>query len=446
MPFAISWRSESERSRARHRALRALRARLRLTAWTRAAFVRASLLTLIGAALVAACGGGGSGTTPTTPPAQSTAVVTLTVTALSTTVHVGETLALTLEALDARGSLVSPGATTWSSATTSVATIDASGIVTALAPGRTTITASAAGKVARLVINVVDVEIAQVVLSADSVALVPGQTQALEVSLFDESGARITGRGVNWSSDRPTTATVSSTGVVSAVGGGVAMITASSGDAMATATIIVSGEAGDPLLVRVSPDRASLVVGATLQLTASVLDAFGEVVETDSIGWQATTASGSEVASVSATGVVTALSPGTVIVEATAGAARGATAIVVRRDVDESMVVTFAKPLLNQAVGDSVSIYVSVQSSAPLDSVVATVSRLSRRLVATPVGAMGTGIAWIGTIDLTDLQFGPYVVTATAYDQRGGTGIAAVTFVRNSRTGSGGSKPPPKNK
>lgn len=438
MPLTHCWQSNSGRWKARWHATREW---LRLTE-----MLRAGVALLTASLLVAACGGGDSGSAPTTPPSQSAAVVSLTVSATSSTIHVGETLALTLEALDARGNVVDPGTTSWSSATQSVATIDASGIVTALAPGRSTITASAAGKVARIVINVADVEIAQVVLSADSVALVPGQTQALEASLFDDAGARIAGRGVNWSSDRPTTATVSSTGVVSAVGGGVAMITASSGDAIATATVIVSGNPGDPLIVRVTPERASMVVGDTLQLTVQVLDALGEVVETDSIGWLATTSTGSDVASVSATGVVTALAPGTVIVEATAGAARGATAIVVRKDVDESIVVTFAKPLPNQAVGDSVSIYVSVQSSAPLDSVVATVSRLSRHLVATPVGAMGTGIAWIGTIDLSDLQFGPYVITATAYDQRGGTGIAAVTFVRNSRTGSGGSKPPPKNK
>ncbi len=307
-------------------------------------------------------------------------------------------------------------------------------------------TALAGGREAQLTINVIDVAVAQVVLSADTVELAPGESQTLDVSLRDAKGAEIAGRTIAWSSDRPGTATVSSAGVVTAIGNGIAVIAASSGGATASATVIVSGDPDEPLVVRVTPERATLVEGETLQLTATVIDVAGNVAVDSAVTWLATTANGSEVATVSATGLVTALSPGTVIVEAVAGTARGATAIVVRKDVDESIVVNFGRPTLNEAVGDSVSVYVSVQSSAPLDSVVASVARASLKLKPIPVGALGNGIAWIGTIDLSDLQYGTYLLTVTAYDSAGGTGLGAITFVRKSRTGSGGSKTPPKNK
>jgi hypothetical protein len=349
-------------------------------------------------------------------------------------------------ALDARGAPVATPAPTWSSETPAVATVDPAGTITAFAPGRSHISATAGGKEGSFVLTVMDVAVARAVLSADTVRLSAGETQSLDVTLTDTRGAVIVGRTVVWSVDRPATATVSPTGLVTAVSSGVAEISASSGGVTATAKVIVAGDSGEALEIRVTPERASLVEGESLQLTAVLVDAAGQVADADSITWVASGTTGTGVATVSSDGVVTALSPGSAIIEAISGAARGAAAIVVRKDLDESIVVRFAKPASNEAVGDTLGVYVSVQSAVALDSVVASVARVSRSLVATRVGAMGTGIAWIGNLDLSDLQYGTYLLTTTAFDRSGATGLAAITFVRNSRSGSGGSKPPPRNK
>lgn len=402
---------------------------------------------LVAATTLVACGGDGAGRqAPSTAPDATTSIAALAVSADPSVIRVGETVTATAVALDARGTPVATPSPTWSSETPTVATVDGTGLVTAIAPGRSHISAIAGGKEGNFVLTVLDIAVAQVVLSVDTVRLNAGETQSLGVSLLDAKGAAIVGRSVAWSVDRPATATVSPAGIVTALASGVAVIRASSGGVTATATVIVAGDPEDALEILVTPDRATLVEGESLQLTAVLVDATGTVVETDSVSWVATGTTGTGVATVSSGGVVTALSPGSAIVEAISGSARGAAAIVVRKDIDESIVVTFAKPTSNEAVGDTLGVYLSVQSPLALDSVVASVARVSRSLVATPVGAMGTGIAWVGSLELSDLQYGTYLLTATAFDKSGATGLAAITVVRNRRSGSGGSKPPPRNK
>ena len=101
---------------------------------------RGIALTLMAAAVVAvACG---SDDTPT----GTAAVVAVTVSAPNAAIFVGATSQLTATAKDASGNAVSGATVTWSSSSDAIATVSPSGLVTGVAPGTATITATSNGK------------------------------------------------------------------------------------------------------------------------------------------------------------------------------------------------------------------------------------------------------------------------------------------------------------
>ena len=113
--------------------------------------------------------------------------------------------------------------------------------------------------------------------------------------------------------------------------------------ALAAAALWLAGCGGDddpvapptpvPTEVVVSPDEARLgALGATVQLSATVRDQNGQVMSGVAVTW----ASGDPaVATVSAAGLVTAVSHGSVRVTATAGTASGSADVAVEQVVAE---------------------------------------------------------------------------------------------------------------
>jgi uncharacterized protein YjdB len=63
----------------------------------------------------------------------------------SASVEVGDTLRITATTYDASGQVLSPRSVSWSSADTTVAAVDDEGLVTGVAEGSTTITATSEG-------------------------------------------------------------------------------------------------------------------------------------------------------------------------------------------------------------------------------------------------------------------------------------------------------------
>lgn len=91
-------------------------------------------------AVAAACGGSGDTTTAPAGP-----LATVTVSAVTTTVSLGSTLQLTAIPKDASGNVISGLSATWTSSNTSVATVSSVGVVSGLAVGSVTITATING-------------------------------------------------------------------------------------------------------------------------------------------------------------------------------------------------------------------------------------------------------------------------------------------------------------
>ena len=200
----------------------------------------------VGAAEVTATSSGVTGRAALTvlAPAPTTVAVTPDTVALT---GLGQTAQLAAEVRDQSGRVMAGVAVSWSSADTTIAAVDSTGLVTAIGEGATTVAATA-GQVSGAVLVTVMQSAGSVIVSpaADTVAL--GDTLRLVAEAFDENGHRVEGAEFRWSSSDISVATVDGSGLVTGGAEGKATITATAGDARGTAEITVE-----------NPDRAALV-------------------------------------------------------------------------------------------------------------------------------------------------------------------------------------------
>lgn len=132
------------------------------------------------------------------------------------TIHKSDTRIERGESLKLTATTSNDSAVTWKSSKTSVATIDENGLVTGKKPGETTITASADGSSATLKIVIAAPKIQ---LSKTKITLYRGQTAQLSASVSS---------GINpkWKTNKKSVAIVDSSGKITAVKHGTAIITA----------------------------------------------------------------------------------------------------------------------------------------------------------------------------------------------------------------------------
>ena len=124
----------------------------------------------------------------------------------------------------------------WTSSNDGVATVDAEGVVTAIAEGDAVITAEAGGKEAQCTVTVLPVPVESVTIDVNVFELVVGQTRTLTATVLPENAGDKT---VTWSSSDDAIATVSAEGVVTAIAEGNATITAAAGGKEAKCTVYV---------------------------------------------------------------------------------------------------------------------------------------------------------------------------------------------------------------
>jgi uncharacterized protein YjdB len=289
---------------------------------------------------------------------QSQQIGGIDVTPASPGIQVGDTVQLSA---DATGVVGSPDTSvTWTSSDDSVATVDAAGLVTGVAEGTATITAtsvfdtSVSGS-ATVTVSVADA-IGGIEVSPATATVDEGDTEQLTATLTGVVGSP--DEGVSWSSSDDSVATVDGDGLVTAVGVGTATITASSdfdGGLTDSAEITVPGIGGIDVTPD-APDPISADGTTTVQLSA---DATGVVGSPDtSVTW----ASADEaIATVDASGLVTAVAPGTVTITATS---------VIDTGLSDSVDVTVAEPLagsdylLNVDAGEPVDLAPSLTGGA----------------------------------------------------------------------------------
>jgi hypothetical protein len=139
-----------------------------------------------------------------------------------------------------------------------------------------------------------------------------GQTMTASASGLDQNGASIGTGPVSWSSSVPAVASIDAAGLVAGLAPGRTQIVAAAGGKQGQAAVTVVPVAVASLTI--VPPTATLVAGATSQLTATPLDAAGHPLPGRAIAW---TSSDSSKARVSVTGLVTAVATGTASITAT---------------------------------------------------------------------------------------------------------------------------------
>ena len=286
-----------------------------------------------GAATITATAGSASGTAAVTV-AQT--VSTVEVSPAADTVVERDTVRFDAEARDANGHAVAGAEFTWVSGDTSVAVVDASGLVTGTGAGEVEVTATSSGVTGSAQLTVVVPAPTTVAVTPDTVALTAlGQTMQLAAEVLDQAGRVMEGEPVAWSSAETMVATVDSTGLVTAAGSGATTITATAGSASGEAVVTVMQSAGS---VVVSPAVATVALGDTVRLTAEVFDENGHLVAGAEFSWASSDVS---VATVDASGLVRGAGEGTATITATAGDALGTSEITVENPDRAALVALY---------------------------------------------------------------------------------------------------------
>ncbi|WP_309670690.1 Ig-like domain-containing protein [Gemmatimonas sp.] len=287
----------------------------------------------LGALALGACGD--DVTVPVTPNPP----ITLSITPPSASMNVGEAVNFAVQISGGP----STGGPTLASCTTSSATVATAAVsgsscrVTAVAAGNATVTATAStGQSAAASVTVAPA-ITGLTVTPSAASLQVNQTLTLSPSV-QPAGRTAT---YTYASSSATIASVSTAGVVTAVGTGVATITvtATSGGtsiSQAVAITVTALPTGIATL-NVTPAALALAIGNTAQIGANATQPSGAPAATITY-----VSSSTSVASVSAAGVVTANAPGTAIITVTAASA--ANTNFAASSLSSSVAVTVAAP------------------------------------------------------------------------------------------------------
>jgi uncharacterized protein YjdB len=264
----------------------------------------------VGSAKIAATLQGKSAVATVTVAPTPAAAVRLSPSELQLTV--GQQGDLNATVVDANGAVLSGRVVAWRSSTASVAVVDSTGHVTAIAPGATSVTASSEGKSITAAVTVRAIAVASVRLTPANVSLVEGQSGQLTAEARDASGQVLSGRAITWSSSAPSVATVSSSGQAIAIAAGSATITATSEGQSATSAVSVSTRPVSSLVV--SPWQLALFPGQGTTLSVLVTDANGTVLSGRAVSFSSASTA---IATVSADGAVTAVAAGSTSITVT---------------------------------------------------------------------------------------------------------------------------------
>jgi Big-like domain-containing protein/Leucine Rich Repeat (LRR) protein len=195
-------------------------------------------------ALVTGC----TSKSPTDAPPPVATTMTLSAQAMNLS-SFSETQSLTAMVSDQNGTDMPSASVVWASSMPSVASVSASGLVTAIGNGSTTITATSGIATAQATVTVQQVaaSIAVSPLSMDLVGL--GTAETIGATVLDAGGSVIAGAVLTWSSDDEAVATVSADGMVTAVAGGAATITVETPGALQNVTQAVAISVSPVLVV-----------------------------------------------------------------------------------------------------------------------------------------------------------------------------------------------------
>jgi uncharacterized protein YjdB len=307
---------------------------------------------------------------PSSAPAAPVAVVA--VAPAASTLTTGQTLQLAATLTDALGGVLTGRTVTWATSDASVATVNASGLVTGVAAGSASITATSEGISGTAAVTVsapTSVKPAAVTDLAVTATTSTSLTLAF-TEVNDGTGqpakydVRVAAGTLAWGSASSVTQGTCATPVTGTTIGArrtctILGLTATTAYQVQLVSFrgtmnqnavygplsnVASGTTNSTtqaavVSVTVAPASASVRVGGTVSLTATLKDASGNVLTGRTVTW---TTSATAVATVSTAGVVTGVAVGSATITATSGGVSGTAAVTVTATPKPGRVTTLA--------------------------------------------------------------------------------------------------------
>src|SRR5437016_3834674 len=177
---------------------------------------------------------------------DSVPVASVTVSPTSGSARIGATVQLSGVTKDSAGNLLTRRTVSWMTSNNAVATVSASGMVTGVAAGSATITATSDGQSGTAAMTVTNVPVARVTVTPLIASLLMGATVQLTATPTDSLGNLVTGRVIAWSTNAARVAAVSATGLVTDRSVAVAVSTARREGQSDTAALTVASADSAP--------------------------------------------------------------------------------------------------------------------------------------------------------------------------------------------------------
>ena len=367
-----------------------------------------------GSTTVTASAAGISGQTVATVNPAAPAVTRIAVSPLSVTLDIGDTQAFVATCYDQYENEMPGTSVSWASDSTTVGTIDATGLFTATAEGSATVTATAGdiSGTAEVAVNPAPPVLTSISVSPAAPTIDAGDTQQFTATCYDQYGQTMPEVTVSWSSSNISVGTIESNGMFTALTAGSTTVTASaegiSGQAVATVNLAA------PVITRiaVSPPSVTLDIGDMQTFVATCYDQYENEMPGTDVSWSS---DDTTVGTIDATGLFTATAEGSATVTATAGEVSGTAEVTVNPapPVLTSISVSPAAPTIDVGETQQFTAICYDQYGAPISDVSVIWSSENET---------------VGTIDtsglFTAIEEGATTITASA---NGISGTATVT-------------------
>lgn len=274
----------------------------------------------------------------------------ITVDKTATTIVKGATdkLTATLVPADANGTI------TWSTSDSSVATVSSDGTVTAVKNGTATVTAKCGDLSAQTKVTVIN-PLKAITITGTTHSIKKGQTTQLGLT-YDPADTTDS-VAATWTSSNISVATVSKTGLVTALKDGSTTIKATVGNVSSTYDIAVK----EVKLTGIKMEEKALIhKGDTKALTVEYTPA--DTTDDKTVAWSS---SDSTVASVDNNGIVTAVKPGSAVITAKVGNYQATCAVTVDAPLKE---IVPEKAIIDMVKKQTANIAYSVVPADTTDS------------------------------------------------------------------------------
>lgn len=274
-----------------------------------------SIFGLMFTALNACSGGGSTGSTPPSTPTLSS----ITVTADNSSVAAGLTAQFKATGKYSDASTKDlTSSVTWSSASPSVATIDATGLATSKAQGSAVISATSGSVTGSETLTVNPPNVVSITVTSDHSSVAAGLTAQFKATgTFTDSSSKDITAAVIWSSASPDVAAIDASGLATSKVQGTDVISATSGTVSGSETLTVN----PPVLASITVNPVKVQIGSPGQMKA--VGTYTDQSTQDLSATASWSSSNEYVATVDASGAVTSVSAGLSLVTASYNGLQG---------------------------------------------------------------------------------------------------------------------------